>query len=255
MSVAKLEPAVLHQLDLAIAQREPQVAAVIEGDNRHTDALASVEEAKAALAEYRDNIELQQVLGVSDFIAGLRTRKEAVETARRALRNVPRPEPVGSRKMTLEEFDLADRRHFYQRVIAEVLVFPRSEPQRLRLRWQGAENSIVVPPFKPVNLAHADPITELQKAAAKGDRDAKRYLAAKKVVPGGAEESLLEAALPDTRPGFRLGDLRGRFCGGGAGGVSRGHGRRSFAAERLQGQRLRRRHRVRALEGRRVQGI
>jgi hypothetical protein len=68
-----------------------------------------------------------------------------------------------------------------------VLVFPRSEPQRLRLRWQGAENSIVVPPFKPVNLAHADPIAELQKAAAKGDRDAKRYLAAKKVAPGGAE--------------------------------------------------------------------
>ena len=187
MSVAKVEPAVLHQLDLAVAQRAPQVAAVIEGDNRHTDALASVEEAKAALAEYRDNIELQQVLGVSDFIAGLRTRKEAVETARRALRDVPRPEPVVSRKMTLEEFDLADRRRFYQRVIAEVLVFPRSEPQRLRLRWQGAENTIVVPPFKPVNLAHADPIAELQKAAAKGDRDAKRYLAAKKVAPGGAE--------------------------------------------------------------------
>jgi hypothetical protein len=187
MSVAKVEPAVLHQLDLAVAQRAPQVAAVIEGDNRHTDALASVEEANAALAEYRDNIELQQVLGVSDFIAGLRTRKEAVETARRALRDGPRPEPVGSRKMTLEEFDLADRRRFYQRVIAEVLVFPRSEPQRLRLRWQGAENTIVVPPFKPVNLAQADPIAELKKAAAKGDRDAKRYLAAKKVAPGGAE--------------------------------------------------------------------
>jgi len=28
---------------------------------------------------------------------------------------------------------------------------------------------------------------ELQKAAAKGDRDAKRYLAAKRVAPGGAE--------------------------------------------------------------------
>jgi hypothetical protein len=89
--------------------------------------------------------------------------------------------------MTLEEFDLADRRRFYQRVIAEALVFPPSEPQRLRLRWQGAENSIVVPPFKLVNLAHADPIAELQKAAAKGDRNAKRYLAAKKVAPGGAE--------------------------------------------------------------------
>jgi DNA invertase Pin-like site-specific DNA recombinase len=187
ISVAKVEPPVLHQLDVAVAQRAPQVAAVIEGDNRYADALASVEDAKAALAEYRDNIELQQVLGVSDFIAGLRTRKKAVETARRALRDLPRPEPFRSRKMSLEEFDMEDRRRFYQRVIAEVLVFPRSEPQRLRMRWHGAENSVVVQPFKPVKLAQADPIAELQKAAAKGDRDAKRYLTAKRIALGDAE--------------------------------------------------------------------
>ena len=82
---------------------------------------------------------------------------------------------------------MEDRRRFYQRVIAEVLVFPQSEPQRLRMRWQGAENSIVVQPFKPVKLAQADPIAELQKAAAKGDRDAKRYLRAKRVAPRGGE--------------------------------------------------------------------
>jgi hypothetical protein len=38
-----------------------------------------------------------------------------------------------------------------------------------------------------VKLAHADPIAELQKAAAKGDQDANRYLAAKRVAPAGAE--------------------------------------------------------------------
>ncbi len=138
MSVRKVESAVLHLLDIAIAERAPHVAAVIEGDNRYADALTAVEQAKLALAEYRDNIELQRVLGVAGFAEGLKVRKEAVETARRALRNVPRPEPPrGKRKLTLEEFDHEDRRRFYGRAIAEVKVFPRSQPHRLKLRWAG----------------------------------------------------------------------------------------------------------------------
>jgi hypothetical protein len=190
MSVHKVEPAVLHLLDLAIAKRAPHVAAVIEGDNRYADALTAVEQAKRALAEYRDNIELQRVLGMADFAEGLRVRKEAVETARRALRNVPRPEPPrGKRKLTLEEFDHEDRRHFYARLIAEVKVFPRSEPHRLKLRWTGSEDNIVVkePKSDPATLAilqaaasEEDLLADLEKAAAQGDQSAKDYLAATK---------------------------------------------------------------------------
>lgn len=152
MAVSKVEPAVLWMLGKAVADRAPHVAAVIEGDNRYADALATVESAKQALSDYRDDIEMQRVLGMVDFAAGLRVRKEAVETARRALRDVPRPAPLSRRKMTLAEFDLADRRRFYARVIAEVQVFPRSNGERLFLRWQGTEEAIPVPPFVPVDL-------------------------------------------------------------------------------------------------------
>lgn len=149
MAVGKVEPAVLHALDLAIAEREQHVAAVIEGDTRYADALIAVEDAQHGLAEYRDNIELQRVLGMRDWTEGLRTRREAVEYARRALREVPRPESLSRQPMTLAEFDLDDRRRFYRRVIAEVRVFPRSASQRLTLRWQGSAEEIPVAPVAP----------------------------------------------------------------------------------------------------------
>jgi hypothetical protein len=91
MSVSKVEPAVKNMLSIAIAERAPHVAAVIEGDNRYGDALGAVESAQQALAEYRDSIDIQRALGTVDYAAGLRTRKEAVEVARRALRDLPRP--------------------------------------------------------------------------------------------------------------------------------------------------------------------
>jgi DNA invertase Pin-like site-specific DNA recombinase len=152
MSVSKVEPAVKEMLSIAIADRAPHVAAVIEGDNRYGDALAAVESAQQALAEYRDSIDIQRVLGTVDYAAGLRTRREAVEVARRALRDLPRPAPEPRRLMTLEEFDLYDRRRFYARCIAEVRVFPRSKPQRLTMRWHGSEEEIPVPPFAPQEL-------------------------------------------------------------------------------------------------------
>jgi DNA invertase Pin-like site-specific DNA recombinase len=152
MPVHELEPAVLHQLDLAIAAKAPQVVAVIEGDTSYADALAAVETAKASLADYRDNVEMQQVLGVADFTAGLKVRKEAVETARAALRDVPRPKPKARKAMKLDEFDITDRRAFNQRVIDEVLVHPRSAKQRITLRWAGAEKHVPVAAFTPTTL-------------------------------------------------------------------------------------------------------
>ena len=72
MAASKIEPAVLWQLDQAVANRHPLIAAVIEGDTRYTDALVAVEDAQRALEEYRDDIKMQRVLGVKDFAAGLR---------------------------------------------------------------------------------------------------------------------------------------------------------------------------------------
>jgi DNA invertase Pin-like site-specific DNA recombinase len=163
MAVARVEPSVLWQLDLAILNREPHVSAVIEGDTRYADALTAVTEARAALAEYRDSIELQRELGVADFAAGLRVRREAVETARRSLRETPRPDSLDQPILaaTLEEAGEEELRRFYRRAIAEVKVYPRAAKHRLTLRWTGAEDEVPVPAVKPVT----SPVRALAKAS------------------------------------------------------------------------------------------
>ena len=60
---------------------------------------------------YRDDVATQRILGVADWTAGLKARKEAIEKARKALRELPRPESLSSKKlMTWEEFDLDSSR-------------------------------------------------------------------------------------------------------------------------------------------------
>jgi DNA invertase Pin-like site-specific DNA recombinase len=152
MAVDKIEPAVLRQLDIALEEHEPHVAAVMEGDTRYTDALAAVEQAQADLVAYRDSIEIQRELGVTAFAAGLKARKEALATARRALRETPRP---FEQSMTAEEFAKLDARRYYPRLIAEVLVYPRSAKHRLTTRWTGAEDAFPVPPLAQRDLADA----------------------------------------------------------------------------------------------------
>src|SRR5439155_16514389 len=91
------DPAVSRALARAFEVRLPEVMAVAEGSDRYERALAAVEKAAAALAEYRDNVELQRVLGMTDWTEGLRVRKEAYEQARRALREQG---PAPSKRVT-----------------------------------------------------------------------------------------------------------------------------------------------------------
>jgi site-specific DNA recombinase len=150
MSTHLVEPPVLRELDAALEEHEPHVAAVVQGDTRYADALEAVEQARRDLAEYRDSPEIQRELGVRAFAEGLKVRKAAIETARLALRDTPRP---FEQSMTGEEFLAMDARNYYPRLIAEVLVFPRSEKHRLMMRWQGQEKAFPVPPVTTVNLA------------------------------------------------------------------------------------------------------
>jgi DNA invertase Pin-like site-specific DNA recombinase len=154
MAAAKIEPAVLHQLDIALEEHEPHVAAVMEGDTRYTDALAAVEQAQADLAAYRDSLDIQRELGVVQFAAGLKVRKEAVGLARRTLRETPRP---FEQTMTKEEFEKLDARAYYPRLIAEVLVFPKAAKHRLTMRWQGAPKAFPVTPSTKVTEAMLTP--------------------------------------------------------------------------------------------------
>lgn len=123
----------------------------MEGDTRYTDALAAVEQTQADLIAYRD-LEIQRELGVQAFAAGLKTRKDAVATARRALRETPRP---FEHSLTAEEFAKLDARLYYPRLIAEALVFPRSAEHRLTMRWEGAEDAFPVPPLPKQDVPEA----------------------------------------------------------------------------------------------------
>lgn len=157
MSVTKVENAVIAQLDKAMLGRnkDPHVVAVLEGDTRYDDALAAVEQAQADLVAYRDSLDIQRELGPAQFAAGLKVRKEAIETARRAMRELPRPNRKKIFAKTLAEAGAVDLRDFYARVIAEVRVYPRSHGDRLTVRWQGSDEAFAVPEFKPTPIPEA----------------------------------------------------------------------------------------------------
>lgn len=161
MSVAKVEPAVIAALDRAMLGRvkDRHVVAVLEGDSRYSDALAVVERAQAEIDTWRDEISVAD-LGVAGWKQGLKAREAKLETARRALRELPRPKQTKISAKTLAEAGAQDLRDFYARVIAEVRVYPRSNGDRLTMRWQGSDQAFVVPEFKPA------PIPEAQAAAA-----------------------------------------------------------------------------------------
>ena len=142
MAVNKVEPVVLEMCQQAVVDDEPHVAATLADDSRYSDALDGVAQAQAALAEYRDSIELQQELGIRDFAAGLRVRREAVEVARQALRDTPRPE---QRASITEEGDVWTwYTALVRRVVAEVLIYPKFAPERATLRWHGSEEPVAV---------------------------------------------------------------------------------------------------------------
>jgi len=149
MATHLVEPPVLRELDDALEEHEPHVAAVIQGDTRYADALAAVEQARADLTDYRDSPDILRELGPKVFAEGLKVKKAGIETARRALREVPRP---FEQAMTREEFLKLDAKLYYPRLIAEVLVFPKASEHRLMMRWQGQDEAWPVPPVPTVDL-------------------------------------------------------------------------------------------------------
>jgi DNA invertase Pin-like site-specific DNA recombinase len=149
MATHLVEPPVLRELDDALEEHEPHVAAVIQGDTRYADALAAVEQARADLTDYRDSPDILRELGPKVFAEGLKVKKAGIETARRALREVPRP---FEQAMTRAEFLKLDAKLYYPRLIAEVLVFPKASEHRLMMRWQGQDEAWPVPPVPTVDL-------------------------------------------------------------------------------------------------------
>jgi DNA invertase Pin-like site-specific DNA recombinase len=137
LGVYKLENAVDDALAAAFKADRLEVLAVASHGQRHVDAIAQIEAANRALAEYRDSTELQSVLGMADWTEGLKVRREAVDVARRALSALgPQPKPVTDMRRLLKESS--------RPYIAEVKLYGRSAPARLTVRWVGAADEDVI---------------------------------------------------------------------------------------------------------------
>jgi DNA invertase Pin-like site-specific DNA recombinase len=105
----------------AAFDREPHVAAVIEGDTRYQDALTAVAEAQRRLEEYRDDVELVDLLGKDGFKQGLRARKDALALARAEFAAIKPPTKVSHRRVTSLE---AHEREVTAQYIDRVVVRP-----------------------------------------------------------------------------------------------------------------------------------
>jgi hypothetical protein len=161
LAAEKLEPLVIAAVETALAANEPHCNATLADDDRYIRALETVTEAQEAMSAYRDSIELQQAIGIADFAAGLRTRREAIEVARRALRDTPRPEQATGDVRPFDANNLAAEYEAYRssiahRVIDRVLVYPRSAPHRLTLRWRGSEDDMPLTEAAPIRAEVAD---------------------------------------------------------------------------------------------------
>jgi len=177
----------------AAADHEPHVEAVILGDTRYLDALDAVAEAQRRLAEFRDDVELVDLLGQNGFKQGLRARKEALQLAREQLAAIRPPDKKASGKlMTFEQALPSIEREANARFIARVVVRPGTRGcrvwpgERVDVYFVGAEEPWTEPEGDPETMAilatAADAKTimaDLEELAAKGDQSARDYLAAK----------------------------------------------------------------------------
>jgi hypothetical protein len=137
----------------------PYVAAVIEGSDTYERALADVEAAQEDLAEYRDNVEVQRLLGIEGFAAGLATRSDALTLARARLADCrPASTLKVSAKLAAEwaGMTLAERRaevgawadrealtRFIRRVVVKPAPTRRlpSRPKLTKEEWANPENT------------------------------------------------------------------------------------------------------------------
>jgi DNA invertase Pin-like site-specific DNA recombinase len=89
IGAAQLDSYVAGLIQRAVVSNEPHVVAILEGDDRYQRALEAVGDARRRLEEFRDDVELVDLLGRDGFKQGLRVRKEALQLARDELKRIP----------------------------------------------------------------------------------------------------------------------------------------------------------------------
>lgn len=152
MTATMLEEIVGEKLTQAAMNREPHIAAVIEGDTRYQDALAEVEVAQANFDEFRDSVEIQQTLGIDGYASGLKARKEALASARRHMSEVrPASETGGGGTVEFgspEEVGTAMEADRFARFVDRVVLRSANKSKwtdpedRVDVYWKGAAEPV-----------------------------------------------------------------------------------------------------------------
>jgi len=183
-------------LTASFLNRDPHIAAIMEGDTRYQDALQAVEAAKAEVDAYIDAVNVADV-GRDSFKRGLDIRKAGLSEARRVLAATPPPQQAKSDRkrksdalITLEQAESGVMREHNARFIAKVVVKPgvrgrRSNPaERAEVWLVGAAEPLVPATVLPELTVEIEPASakevraDLKRAAARGDKSAADYLAA-----------------------------------------------------------------------------
>jgi site-specific DNA recombinase len=84
----RLDSYVENLLEHAVLVREPHVVAILAGDDRYQRALDAVEAARTELETFIETVQVTDI-GKDSWIRGKTARQEALDLARRALRDVP----------------------------------------------------------------------------------------------------------------------------------------------------------------------
>jgi site-specific DNA recombinase len=148
---SKLDEHVTECLMQALDENEPHIVAVAMDDTRYQSALAEVEEARAALDEWKADVDLYREVGRDAYRDGIRKLKAKLKTAERALAETPPPDGVARPLDALPEDATQDQvwgavhaernRRYVQRV--EVLPVGRGSRTPARDRtyvyWAGAD--------------------------------------------------------------------------------------------------------------------
>jgi Recombinase zinc beta ribbon domain len=163
-------------LSASFLNRDPHVAAIMEGDTRYQDALEAVEVAKAEVDAYLEAVSVADV-GRDSFKRGLDSRKAKLAEVRRVLAETPprkRSKPDRQRKagppVTLEEAEPGLMREHNARFIAKVVVKPgvrgrRSNPaERAEVYLVGSDTP--VDPAEVLPAGDAEVLAGLAAAAA-----------------------------------------------------------------------------------------
>jgi hypothetical protein len=104
---------------------DPAIEAVARGNTEYHESLAEVERRQRLHDEFRDNIDAQEELGMKEFMAALRIRREALELAQREFAALRPPKRSKKQRTALdEEYGMIDDHELFDLFVHRVIIHP-----------------------------------------------------------------------------------------------------------------------------------